>query len=50
MRERIMMFIGKAKVFDSEESAMEANKGNRIMSGDMVVIRYEGPMGGPGTQ
>lgn len=38
---------GPARVFDSEEEAIEAIKGGRIVAGDVVVIRYEGPKGGP---
>ena len=45
---KMMRFTGKAKVFDSEESAMVAIRGREVVSGDVVVIRYEGPMGGPG--
>lgn len=41
---------GPARVFDSEEEAMEAISGNRIHAGDVVVIRYEGPKGGPGMR
>jgi dihydroxy-acid dehydratase len=41
---------GKAKVFDSEEEAMAAIVGRKIESGDVVVIRYEGPKGGPGMR
>lgn len=41
---------GKAKVFDSEEDAMAAIIGRKIESGDVVVIRYEGPKGGPGMR
>jgi dihydroxy-acid dehydratase len=41
---------GPARVFDSEEAAMEAVLGKRIRSGDVVVIRYEGPRGGPGMR
>jgi dihydroxy-acid dehydratase len=41
---------GPARVFDSEEAAMEAILANRIRSGDVVVIRYEGPKGGPGMR
>jgi dihydroxy-acid dehydratase len=41
---------GKAKVFDSEEAAMNAILGRQIESGDVVVIRYEGPRGGPGMR
>lgn len=41
---------GRAKVFDSEEAAFSAVKDGRIKSGDVVVIRYEGPAGGPGMR
>lgn len=41
---------GKARVFDSEETAVEAILGGDIRSGDIVVIRYEGPRGGPGMR
>ena len=41
---------GPARVFDSEEDAMEAINGGKIKSGDVVVIRYEGPKGGPGMR
>ncbi|MCD9185751.1 MAG: dihydroxy-acid dehydratase [Pyrinomonadaceae bacterium] len=41
---------GKAKVFDSEEEAMAAIIGRNIEAGDVVVIRYEGPKGGPGMR
>ncbi len=41
---------GKAKVFDSEESAMAAIIARKIEAGDVVVIRYEGPRGGPGMR
>jgi len=41
---------GPARVFDSEEQAMEAVQAGRIVSGDVVVIRYEGPKGGPGMR
>jgi dihydroxy-acid dehydratase len=41
---------GPARVFDSEPQAMEAIVGNKIKAGDVVVIRYEGPKGGPGMQ
>lgn len=43
-------FTGKAKVFDSEEEAEEAILGGGIQKGDVVVIRYEGPKGGPGMR
>jgi dihydroxy-acid dehydratase len=41
---------GPARVFDSEEEAMEAVQAGRIVEGDVVVIRYEGPKGGPGMR
>ena len=41
---------GPAKVFNSEEAAIEAILGKKIVSGDVVVIRYEGPKGGPGMR
>ncbi len=41
---------GPAKVYDSEEEAMEAINGGKIVDGDVVVIRYEGPKGGPGMR
>lgn len=41
---------GPAKVFDSEKECFEAVMAQRIVSGDVVVIRYEGPVGGPGMQ
>jgi len=43
-------FTGPARVFDREEDAMEAVKSQRIRPGDVVVIRYEGPKGGPGMR
>ena len=45
-----MTHRGPAKVFDREELAFEAVKQNEIQSGDVVVIRYEGPQGGPGMR
>jgi dihydroxy-acid dehydratase len=41
-------FTGKARVFDCEEDAITALKGKKIKKGDVIVIRYEGPKGGPG--
>jgi dihydroxy-acid dehydratase len=41
---------GPARVFDCEEDAIEAIKGGKIVKGDVVVIRYEGPKGGPGMR
>src|SRR5829696_7050588 len=43
-------FVGKAKVFENEENAFKAISKNRIVEGDIVVIRYEGPKGGPGMR
>jgi dihydroxy-acid dehydratase len=43
-------FTGKAKVFDAEEDAFEAISKQKIAEGDVVVIRYEGPKGGPGMR
>jgi len=46
----IWKFAGPAKVFDSQEAASEGILGGKIKSGDVVVITYEGPKGGPGMQ
>ena len=46
----MMVHEGPARVFDSEEEAIEAIYGKKIVSGDVVVIRYEGPKGGPGMR
>lgn len=43
-------FTGRAKTFDSEEEAMAALEGDLIKEGDVIVIRYEGPKGGPGMR
>jgi len=43
-------FTGKARCFDSEESAMQAILGGKIKAGDIIVVRYEGPKGGPGMR
>jgi len=48
--EKMMKFTGKARVFDSEEDAMKSILENNIKKGDVVVIRYEGPRGGPGMR
>ena len=45
-----MRFEGRARVFDGEELAMDAILSGRIEAGDVVVIRYEGPKGGPGMR
>jgi dihydroxy-acid dehydratase len=46
----MLVHEGPARVFDSEEEAQEAIMGKKIMPGDVVVIRYEGPRGGPGMR
>lgn len=46
----MMVHQGPARVFDCEEDAIEAIKGGKIVDGDVVVIRYEGPKGGPGMR
>jgi dihydroxy-acid dehydratase len=43
-------FSGRARVFDSEEKALQAVLGRKIKKGDVIVIRYEGPRGGPGMR
>jgi len=48
--EKILNFSGPAKVFESQDDAVEAILGDQILAGDVVVIRYEGPKGGPGMQ
>ncbi|GAB4355231.1 MAG: dihydroxy-acid dehydratase [Gammaproteobacteria bacterium] len=45
-----LKFTGPARIFESQESAVEAILGDRIKAGDVVIIRYEGPRGGPGMQ
>ena len=46
----MMVHEGPARVFDCEEDAIDAIKGGKIIAGDVVVIRYEGPKGGPGMR
>lgn len=48
--ESILKFTGTARVFESQDSAVEAILDHKIVAGDIVVIRYEGPRGGPGMQ
>lgn len=48
--ESIWKFTGRARVFESQDSAVDAILGEKIQAGDVVVIRYEGPKGGPGMQ
>ena len=48
--ESILTFTGRARVFESQEAAVDGILGNAIEPGDVVVVRYEGPRGGPGMQ
>jgi dihydroxy-acid dehydratase len=48
--EHILKFSGPAKVFESQDAAVKGILNNEIVEGDVVVIRYEGPKGGPGMQ
>ena len=48
--ESILKFTGTARVFESQDAAVDAILGHDIKAGDVVVIRYEGPRGGPGMQ
>ncbi|MER2490622.1 dihydroxy-acid dehydratase [Catenovulum sediminis] len=48
--EEILKFSGPAVVFESQEDAVEGILGDKVKAGDVVVIRYEGPKGGPGMQ
>ncbi len=45
-----LVFTGKAKVFDAEEQALQAILSGEIVKGDVIVVRYEGPKGGPGMR
>lgn len=46
----LLTFTGRARIFESQESAVDAILGDQIVPGDVVLIRYEGPKGGPGMQ
>jgi dihydroxy-acid dehydratase len=46
----ILTFKGPARIFESQDSAVEGILGDKVKSGDVVIIRYEGPRGGPGMQ
>lgn len=48
--ESILVFHGKARVFESQDAAVEGILGDQVQAGDVVIIRYEGPKGGPGMQ
>jgi dihydroxy-acid dehydratase len=45
-----LTFVGPARMFESQEAAVEGILGDRVQAGDVVLIRYEGPKGGPGMQ
>ena len=47
---RKLQFSGKARCFDNEESAMKAVQSKKYRDGDVIIIRYEGPVGGPGMR
>ncbi len=46
----LLTFSGRARIFESQESAVDAILGDQVVPGDVVLIRYEGPKGGPGMQ
>jgi len=46
----VLVFAGRARIFESQDASVEAILGDRIEPGDIVLIRYEGPKGGPGMQ
>ena len=48
--ESIFVFSGKARIFESQEDTVEAILGDKIHPGDVIIVRYEGPKGGPGMQ
>ena len=48
--ESILVFTGRARIFESQDSAVKAILADQVVAGDVVVIRYEGPKGGPGMQ
>jgi dihydroxy-acid dehydratase len=48
--ESILKFTGRARIFESQDAAVEAILADKVVTGDVVVIRYEGPRGGPGMQ
>ncbi|MCK4905240.1 dihydroxy-acid dehydratase [bacterium] len=50
VNEKVWTFSGKAKVFNCEEEAMKSIMTNKIKKGDVLIIRYEGPKGGPGMR
>ena len=50
VKDDMLVFTGPAKVYDSEDEAIDAIIGKQVQDGDVVVIRYEGPKGGPGMK
>jgi dihydroxy-acid dehydratase len=50
VKEDMMVFVGQARVFDGEEPAMRAILNDEVRAGNVIVLRYEGPKGGPGMR
>jgi dihydroxy-acid dehydratase len=48
--ESLLTFTGRARIFESQEDAVDGILGDKVKEGDVIVIRYEGPKGGPGMQ
>lgn len=48
--ESILKFVGPARIFESQEEAVDGILGGKVKAGDVVIVRYEGPRGGPGMQ
>ena len=48
--ESILTFEGEVKIFESQDASVSGILGGKVVAGDVVVIRYEGPKGGPGMQ
>ena len=46
----ILRFVGPARIFESQEDAVDGILGGKVRAGDVVIVRYEGPRGGPGMQ
>ena len=46
--ESILKFSGPARIFESQDAAVDGILGNKVKAGDVLVVRYEGPRGGPG--
>ena len=50
VEDSILVFTGRARVFESHDAAVDAKLADNVVAGGVVVIRYEGPRGGPGMQ